>query len=264
MRSNGQATFTLPSTGIYTIRVSAANRRSIGWYNLNLECFFPAPSPDAVVLPCGALASGTIGAAGEVDLFSFSGEAGQIISLTVASTGGFTPRASNGSVALTLFAPSGAILGGMLRSNGQGIFTLSVTGPYVVRVNAANLGAVGSYNVNMECLFPAASPDAVALSCGTTAPGTIVAAGEVDVFTFSGQAGQVTTLALTTTGGFARNQSNTSASLTLFAPSGSVVQSLRSNSQAAVTLPVTGSYVVGVAATNLLTTGSYGVQRMCP
>ena len=59
VRSNGQATFTLLSTGVYTIRVSAANRRTIGSYNLNLECFFPAPSPDAVALPCGALAAGT-------------------------------------------------------------------------------------------------------------------------------------------------------------------------------------------------------------
>ena len=49
---------------------------------------------------------------GEVDLFTLSGQAGQIISLALASTGGFsTNPAASTSVELSLFAPSGAAAG---------------------------------------------------------------------------------------------------------------------------------------------------------
>ena len=55
---------------------------------------------------CGTLGSGQIGARGQVDLFTFSGPPGQIVSLALASTGGFsTNPAASTSVELTVFAP---------------------------------------------------------------------------------------------------------------------------------------------------------------
>jgi hypothetical protein len=101
---------------------------------------------------CGDLISGTIAAAGEVDIYRFAGQAGQIISLALASTGGFSPRpGGSGNVALTLLAPSGAAVGGVLRSNSQANFTLPQTGTYVVRVSAFNLSTTGSYNLRRGC-----------------------------------------------------------------------------------------------------------------
>lgn len=67
-----------------------------------------------------------------------TGLAGQTVTLTLAGTGGFTSGSSIASVVLTLFSPSGASVGGTLRSNGQGNFVLPETGTYVVRVNAIN------------------------------------------------------------------------------------------------------------------------------
>ena len=64
--------------------------------------------PNPGLLTCGSLTSGTISAAGEVDDFSFSGQAEQIIALALASTGGFSATASNSSAALVLLTPSGA------------------------------------------------------------------------------------------------------------------------------------------------------------
>ena len=64
------------------IRVSATNLATTGSYNLNLECLFPTSSPGPV-LTCGTRSAGQIEAAGDIDLFSFTGEAGQIISLEI-------------------------------------------------------------------------------------------------------------------------------------------------------------------------------------
>ena len=68
-------------------------------------------APDSSVLGCGSLVSGTIAAPGEVDLYSFTGQAGQIISLALASAGGFATSPSSGSVVLRVFAQSGAAVG---------------------------------------------------------------------------------------------------------------------------------------------------------
>src|SRR3954467_13497269 len=152
---------------------------------------------------------------------------------------------------MSLWAASGAPLGG-LRSNSQGNFTLPVTGSYVIRVSATNLATVGSYNLNRECLFPTPSGDAVPLACGTLASGRIEAIGQVDLFTLAGQAGQIISLALTSTGGFSTNPgAAASVEMSLFAPTGVRVGVLRSNSQNNFTLPIAGPYVIRVTATDL-------------
>ena len=263
-RSNSERQFTLAETGVYTIRVRAFNRVATGSYNLNLECLFPAPSPDSTTLQCGSLASNTLVAAADVDLFTFAGHSGQVISLALASTGGFATNQSNGSVAAILVAPSGLDVGNLLRSNSDGTFVLPETGTYVVRVHALRLNVTGSYNLNLECLFPTQSPDAVLLQCGSLASNTIVAAGDVDLFAFAGHSGQVISLALASTGGFATNQSNGSVAAILVAPSGLDVGSLlRSNSQGTFVLPETGTYVVRVHALRLNVTGLYNLNLEC-
>jgi len=103
-----------------------------------------------VALPCGGLAAGTLEAPGDTDLLTFTGAAGQSISLALASTGGFATRPSSRSVVMTLFAPSGAAVG-TLASNSQTLFTLPATGAYTIRVSANNLSTTGSYTLRMTC-----------------------------------------------------------------------------------------------------------------
>ena len=263
LASNSQNLVTLPVTGVYSIRVSANNLATTGQYTISRECLFPVPSPDAVPLPCGGMVAGAITAPGDTDLMTFTGQAGQIISLAIASTGGFASRPSSGSVVLTLFTAAGAAVG-TLASNSQNLFTLPIDGVYSIRVSANNLATTGSYNISRECLFPVQSPDAVPLACGELAPGTIGVPGETALFTFTGQAGQTTTLAIASTGGFATRPSSGSVVLTLFTPAGAVVGTLASNSQNRFTLPVDGIYSIRVSANNLGTTGSYTVRRTCP
>ena len=139
--------------------------------------------------------------------------------------------------------------------------TLPATGTYVVHVAAVNLATVGSYNINFECLVPA-GPDTVALSC-QAATDAIGAPADVDLFSIQGQAGQPVALSLASTGGFATNGGTGSANLAVFAPTGAIVGAVRSNGQVTITPPVTGIYVLHVAAVNLATVGSYRIQRAC-
>ena len=162
---------------------------------------------------CGTLTSGSIAAPGEVDRYAFAGQAGQLISLALASVSGFSGTEASTSAELTLFAPSGATVG-VLRSNSQANVRLLESGTYIIRVGAANRTRTGSYNLNLECFVPA-SPDAVPVTCGTLASGQIGAAGQVDLYTLSGQAGQLISLALASVSGFSGNPASTSAELTL-------------------------------------------------
>ena len=99
--------------------VRAKNLVTTGSYNMNTECLFPTQSPDTVVMTYGMLAHGKIGAPAQVDLYAFNGAAGDLISLALASAGGFsTNPASGASVQLTLYAASGSVIG-TVRSNSQ-------------------------------------------------------------------------------------------------------------------------------------------------
>ena len=150
--SNVQVTRTLPETGTYVVRVNANNLVSTGSYNLGLEC---RKSPVAQVngtLTCGTLLAGSITEAGEVDLLTFTGTAGQVVDLTLVETSAWGGVAGISNDARgQLFAPSGDAVGGAFDSNTQVTHTLPETGTYIVRINANNLVSTGSYNLGMEC-----------------------------------------------------------------------------------------------------------------
>jgi hypothetical protein len=259
-RSNGHVIVTMPVTGSYTIRVSAANRTRTGSYNINVECLFP-PGAGTVPLTCGTLAGGQIEAPGDVDQFSFAGAANQIVSLTLASAGGFPTGGHLSSAVLTIYSPSGVIAAATL-SNGHVIVTLPVTGVYIVQVRSANLASVGFYNINLECLVPSA-PGTVPLTCATLTGGAIDTPGDVDQFSFAGTANQIVSLTLASTGGFPTGGHLSSAVLTVYSPSGVIVAATLSNGHVIVTLPVTGAYNVQVRSANLATVGSYNINLGC-
>jgi PKD domain/Beta-propeller repeat len=262
--SNSQSTFELPANGVYVVRVAARNRRTRGSYNVNLECLIPAFSPPAIPLSCGDHRSGTISAPGQVDLYTFEGQPGRVVSLAVASTGGFSasPGHSQGLQAAVL-APSGTVVQ-TFSSNSQTNLALSESGTYVVRINATRLSVTGSYNVNLECLIPAFSPPAIPLSCGDHRSGTISAPGQVDLYTFEGQPGRVVSLAVASTGGFSASPGHSQGlQAAVFAPSGALVLTFSSNSQANLALSESGTYIVRVNATRLSVTGSYNLSLSC-
>ena len=105
--------------------------------------------------------------------------------------------------------------------------------------------------------------DMISLNCGDLVPGTIEEAGEVDEFTFTGQAEDVITLTLAETSNW--GASYMGVRLTLFSPTGVQVVRFDSNDQKDnITLPETGVYTIRINASDLVSTGSYNLGLVCP
>ena len=256
--SNGQQNVTLPDNGTYTISVNANNLLSIGTYNLGVECILPEPSPDFVPLSCGDLASNAIEAPADVDLFTFAGQAGDLITLTLSETSNW--GSSINDVRATVFTPTGDQLI-IFDSNSQQTVTLPETGTYTIRVNANNLLSIGTYNLGVECILPDPSPDFVPLSCGDLASNTIEAPADVDLFTFTGQVGDLVSLTLSETSNWGSSINDARATVTT--PTGDQLILFDSNSQQTVTLPENGTYTIRVNANNLLSIGTYNLGVEC-
>ena len=208
---------------------------------------------------CGQLVSGQIAAAGEVDLIAFRGQAGAVVDLTFVQTAGFD--AFRGVLAYaTVFAPSGATVVSF-NANSQNTLMLPESGTYVVRINANNLVHTGSYTLGMECRNPLRAVDG-AVACGDLLTGTISAAGEVDLITFTGQVNDVIDLTFVQTAGFDAFR-GVLAHATVFAPSGVQVDVFDANAQRTLTLAESGTYVVRINANNLVSTGSYSLGLLC-
>ena len=103
--------------------------------------------PVDATLTCGGLTSQALSAPGEVDIVSFSGQANQIVLLTLVNTSGFgfglTARA-------TVVAPSGVEVV-TFEANSQRQIALTESGSYTIRVYANNLVATGTYDLKLDC-----------------------------------------------------------------------------------------------------------------
>jgi 2-methylaconitate cis-trans-isomerase PrpF len=253
-QANGQRQITLTENGTYVVQVRASDFASTGQYGFGLECRNPAAL--ATALSCGTLPQGNIAAGGQVDQYTFDGQANRIVTLTLANTGGWPYYATP---VATLLTPSGAQVESF-HANGQRQITLTENGTYVVQVRASDFASTGQYGFGLECRNPPALVKAV-LTCGALPQGNIAAGGQVDQYTFDGQANRIVTLTLANTGGWPYYAAPVAA---LFAPSGTQVVSFQANGQRQTTLTENGTYVVQVRASDFASTGQYGVGLQCP
>ena len=229
-----------------------------------MECRSPLSAVDGT-LACGDLLAGALSGSGEVDLITFTGQAGAVVDLMLVRTGGFVdgfgrllavPHA-------TIFGPSGTEVV-TFNSDSQNTLTLPESGTYTVRINANTLVHTGSYNLGMECRSPLSAVDGT-LACGDLLAGALSGSGEVDLITFTGQAGAVVDLMLVRTGGFVDGFGRLLAvpHATIFGPSGTEVVTFNSDSQNTLTLPESGTYTVRINANTLVHTGSYTLGMEC-
>ncbi len=252
--ANSQQQVSLSATGTYVIQVVGSGYTATGQYNVGLDCRNPN-SPVVAALGCGALQAGSITKLGQVNQYTFQGQANEFATLTLVDTGGF---AAGTEAVATLFAPSGQALVSF-PANSQQQVSLSATGTYVIQVVGSGYTATGQYNVGLDCRNPN-SPVKAVVGCGALDPGSLTALGQVDQYTFQGQANESVTLTLADTGGFAPG---TEAVTSLFAPSGPVLVSFPANSQRQVTLTATGTYVIQVVGSGYTGLGQYNVGLVC-
>ena len=252
--ANSQQQLALPDSGTYVIQVRASNLVSTGSYSIGLECLLPTSPADATLV-CGTLLSDRpINTSAQVDQITFSGQASDRVTLTLAASGfplGATATAS-------VFSPAAALVVSF-NANSQQQLTLPTTGTYIIQIRASNLVSTGSYSIGLECLLPASPVDAL-LACGTLVTDRpLGAAGQVDQITFSGQANDRITLTLTASG----FPLGATATAKVYSPTVSLVVSFNANSQQQLTLPTTGIYLIQVQASNLVSTGSYSIGLEC-
>jgi hypothetical protein len=145
--ANSQARYTLPETGTYVIRVRTNNLVNTGSYSLGFERLLPLAAVDDTIAP-GEILAASISAPAETDLVTFTGNVDDQVQFTLVETSSF--GSSGVYPQITIFAPSGAVVGSTQSANSTAQYTLPETGVYVIRVRASNLVSTGTYEITMQ------------------------------------------------------------------------------------------------------------------
>jgi hypothetical protein len=204
-------------------------------------------------LNVGGITSGAISTNTEIDSYSFSGGAGEVIDLVVTST----PSSGNYLSFAQLFAPSGNRHTFFFSSDGTQRITLPFeTGTYKLTISDAGQDGTGSYSIGTEGISPI-SPNPASLDFGGIVSGTISNPIEKDQLTFNAPALGIVDLVVT-------GQSQSSGFkpfMELFAPSGNRVAFwFSTDGTQRITLPEEeGTYTLMVQAAGLDATGSYSI-----
>jgi hypothetical protein len=251
----GVLEWTLTETGTHTIRINDVANTRRGSYSLRLAWHLPLNKRcgDRTTMTCGQVANGSIATPLEQDVFTFDGQQGDVVTITLVETGdidpGFAPVAHR-------FAPNSANPAPF----GQGIthWTLPDSGTYTIRVSDVGHTRRGTYSFRLAWLQPfnKRCADRATLSCGQVINGSIATPLEQDEYTFSGVQGQVVTITLAETGevdpGFAVIGHRFAPSTTLPTPFGQGVFNL--------TLPDTGIYTIMIFDVAHIRRGTYSIR----
>jgi GH24 family phage-related lysozyme (muramidase) len=235
----------LPSTGTYTLFVLDSDGQQTGNYGLHLQ---------RITNPAGARAIGygqtvqdTLKVRAEIDAFTFTGSAGEVITALLAGTWNPVPR-------LELYDPAGVL---RKRLDGQSIradtVRLPATGTYTILILDSDGQQTGNYGLHLQRIV--APVGATAIGYGQTLQDTLTVRAEINSYTFSGSAGEVITAFL------AASWSNVPR-LELYDPAGILRKRIDAQSIRADTVHLTanGSYTLLVLDSDGQQTGNYGLH----
>jgi YD repeat-containing protein len=235
---------TLPTTGTYTLVVDPA-----GIYTGNITLKLMSYLTGALNLD-GTATIATIATVGQNALYTFSGTAGQWVSLGMT---GVTLTSST----ITLFKPDGTSLTSISVGTTGGSLNPSIlpaTGTYTLSINPS-----GANTGHLTITLSSEVTGSVVITAAAT-PITIGRAGQNARYTFAGTASQQVTVKIT---------GNTLGSTTvnLYTPSGSyqtgTTLATASFNLTPVTLATTGTYTITINPTTTAT-GSLNIQVTSP
>lgn len=239
-----EPTSTLPTTGTYTIVVDPAGTNT-GNITLKLMSYL-----SGTLNLNGAATVATLTPIGRNALYTFTGTAGQWVSL------GLTAVTITSST-VTLWKPDGTSLATTTVPNTGGSLdppVLPTTGTYTVTVNPA-----AQYTGNITLTLSTEVAGSVTINAAAT-PVALSRAGQNARYTFAGTASQSVTVKIT---------GNTlgSVAVNLYTPSGGLQTALTSAAASfnlqTVTLATTGTYTITINPTTT-TTGSLNLQVTSP
>lgn len=178
----------LTTAGTYTIQVSTTGPVT---YGLTLERTSPA-SPAATAMTFGDTLNGAINPGVDLDLFTFTGAAGESVAIIAGTQGGSFASYP----CLELFDPAGTRLVGPL-CNGIGSSSridrrLDVAGTYTIVSSVDEFSGFVSFGLSLERVAPPA-PTAPTILFGERVTNDITPVGDLDSYTFNGVAGDAIT-----------------------------------------------------------------------
>lgn len=176
----------LPQSGLYTVRIDGNLGAERGSYRVLVEAINRAPEKAAATLTIPVSVTGESLTPGDVDTYTFSGTAGQEISVTFSASMGSGADA----LKLSVITPTAGNLvfvqynRDYTRSQGSGRLLLQA-GTYTVRVQgAADAEDQGDYNFQISIISRAPEVAASAVSLGTVVTNEQIAPlGDFDEFT---------------------------------------------------------------------------------
>jgi hypothetical protein len=239
-------TCALPSTGTYTLLVSAFSDSATGSYYLALQ---QANNPSAPVpLAFGAPSSATLAQAAELDSYNFTADAQQPILIRMG-TSGLKPQ-------LRLYSAAGIKLceGASFSAVAEMTCVLPSSPSYTLIVSAYGEGSTGSYSLSMQRLGADASGPL--LAAGVTTTSVLLTPGQLAAHSFDGTAGTTIVARIGASG-------DIHPQLRVFGSDGALLCQISSYSNVAdlgpCLLPQTGRYMLLANAFDLPVIGDYAI-----
>jgi YD repeat-containing protein len=210
---NAGLTATLTNAGVYTV-IARDSGSSTFDYTVSLQRV--NGSCNATVMACSQSLTNSVGMPGEVDAYTYSAIAGDVVRVQM------TRRAGVGNPYLELYGPTGNLIATDNDSAGypNAAFSAKLTnaGTYTVIARAddsfsASLAfdyTISLQKVNGEC-------NSTVLACGQSLTNSVGVPGEVDAYTYSATAGEVVRVQMTRKAGVGNPY------LELYGPTGSLI-----------------------------------------
>jgi hypothetical protein len=190
-------------------------------------------------IACGQTITNTINSPGQTTLYTFDANAGE--TLDVLALG------QNFNATAEVYGPSEDLLASCT-NNFTGPLALTASGTCSIRVRADNLVSTGTYGISLMFLTGRCGSSLV---WGRPVTNAITRLAEVDLYTFSGNAGE--TVELTSYSG------NFAVASFVSSPTGAIVANWL-NGLASLNLTTTGTYTVGVYSFYFAGTGAYSLN----
>jgi hypothetical protein len=259
--------YTTTNSGTFTALVSSFYQEGIGTYVLHLAQF-----PEAFIVPAGDEGgpmatggnySGTI-SLGDLDLWSFTANAGDNIVLRLGSIG------FEGN--LELYGPNGALLKTAAGNSTDWslAYTATNSGTFTARVSSFYQEGLGTYVLHLAqfpeaSIVPSGNPGGDMTGAASYA-GTLNL-GDLDVWTFTACIGDTISLRL--------NSTNFQGNLDLYGPNGALLKAAGGNATTwsiaytatncgAFGVLVSSYYAGGIGTYGLTVNGLSGGLKLCP
>jgi hypothetical protein len=249
----------LTTGGKWTVVIEDYSDEASGTYSLSVMDLqgrlASAADPDSGVIASDQILTGTTNAVGDLDAFTFSGNSGNRVVLTIVGTSGVPYSPS-----MYIYPPGG---GSYVTSttNSRIDYQLTSSGTFTAVVQDQSLTHTGTYtlsylNVSAGPFTNGSDPDGGPIAPGSIKTGTISGPGDLDAYTFVGSNGDHVIVGAPATSG------TLNTNMTLYPPGGGTALNQTSADRMDATLTMDGTWTVVVEDYSDVASGAYSLSVM--